>query len=173
MDVECYDEFVSAPLIASPHSNYHMRSPPSAYGHSAAISAPPAKYNDQIDLLKATVTGKGPELRDILAALTTIKSHDTFNLERVETLGDSFLKFAASLYVYHKFPKLNEGQLTNIKCRLISNRNLYYAGERFNLAGRMKMEQFSPRKDFMLPGFFAPKEVEDFIAEKQSFLDGK
>ncbi|XP_049703708.2 endoribonuclease Dcr-2 isoform X2 [Helicoverpa armigera] len=167
MDVECYDEFVSAPLIASPRSNYNVRSPQSVYTHSAAISAPPAKYNDQIQLLKASATGKGPELRDILAALTTIKSHDTFNLERVETLGDSFLKFAASLYLYHKFPKLNEGQLTNIKCRLISNRNLYYAGERFNLGGRMKIDQFSPRNDFMLPGFFAPKEVEDFIAEKQ------
>lgn len=31
----------------------------------------------------------------------------------------------------------------------------------------MKIDQFSPRNDFMLPGFFAPKEVEDFIAEKQ------
>ena len=46
-------------------------------------------------------------------------------------------------------------------------RNLYYAGERFNLAGRMKIEQFSPRKDFMLPGFFTPREVEEFILEKQ------
>ncbi|KAJ8723357.1 hypothetical protein PYW08_003269 [Mythimna loreyi] len=167
MDVECYDEFVSAPLkplIASSS----MRSPHSVYGHSAAaISAPPAKYIDHIEILRKTATGKGPELRDILAALTTIKSHDTFDLERVECLGDSFLKFAASLYLYHKFPTLNEGQLTNIKCRLISNRNLYYAGERFNLAGRMKIEQFSPRKDFMLPGFFAPREVEEFLDEKQ------
>lgn len=47
------------------------------------------------------------------------------------------------------------------------SRNLYYAGERFNLAGRMKVEQFSPRKDFMVPGYFAPPEVEKFIAEKK------
>ena len=68
---------------------------------------------------------RGPELRDILAALTTINSHDTFNLERVETLGDAFLKFAASLYLFHKYPKLDEGQLTNIKGKLIGNRLVY------------------------------------------------
>ncbi|KAJ8716612.1 hypothetical protein PYW07_003239 [Mythimna separata] len=166
MDVECYDEFVSAPLKPLP-SAISARAPPVVFAHAAAISAPPAKYIDHIDILSKSETGKGPELRDILAALTTIKSHDTFDLERVECLGDSFLKFAASLYLYHKFPTLNEGQLTNIKCRLISNRNLYYAGERFNLAGRMKIDQFSPRKDFMLPGFFAPREVEEFLDEKK------
>lgn len=67
---------------------------------------------------------RGPELRDIVKALTTINSQDTFNLERVETLGDSFLKFAASLYLFHKFPMLNEGQLTNIKSRFIGNRQV-------------------------------------------------
>ncbi|KAF9423593.1 hypothetical protein HW555_001148 [Spodoptera exigua] len=165
MDVECYDEFVSAPLITTSH--YDVRPPAQTVFRSAAISAAPAAYNDEIKILKTKTKGTSPELRDILAALTTIKSHDTFNLERAETLGDAFLKFAASLYLYHKFPTLNEGQLTNIKGRLISNRNLYYAGERFNLAGRMKIEQFSPKKDFMVPGFFAPREIEEFIEEKQ------
>ncbi|XP_075975251.1 endoribonuclease Dcr-2 [Anticarsia gemmatalis] len=173
MDIECYDEFVSAPLN-SPSKGSSRYVPPPRIITSAAISAPPVKYVDRIKVLELKPT-KGPELRDMLAALTTIKSSDTFNLERAETLGDSFLKFAASLYLYHKFPSKNEGQLTNIKCRLISNRNLYYAGERFNLAGRMKVEQFSPRKDFLVPGFFAPIEVEEFLKEKQirpTFLIG-
>lgn len=30
----------------------------------------------------------------------------------------------------------------------------------------MKVEQFSPRKDFLVPGFFVPKELEQFIEEK-------
>lgn len=80
------------------------------------------RYSDKIHLLSRKATGRGPELRDILAALTTIKSNDAFDLERVETLGDSFLKFAATLYLFHKFPKLNEGQLTNIKSRLLGNK---------------------------------------------------
>lgn len=165
MDVECYDKFMSAPLI-DVKSTSAVLSPPRVIT-SAAISAAPAKYCDKIDLLHIGLSKKGPELRDMLGALTTIKSNDTFDLERVETLGDSFLKFAASLYLYHKFPKFNEGRLTNIKGRLISNRNLYYAAEKINLGGRMKIEQFSPKKDFLVPGFFAPKEVKQFLADKK------
>ncbi|XP_013149103.1 PREDICTED: endoribonuclease Dicer [Papilio polytes] len=142
---------------------------------AAAILPPPIIYNDKIDILLREPVGRGPEQKDILAALTTIKSHDNFNLERAETLGDAFLKFAASLYLFHKFPTLNEGQLTNIKGRLIGNRNLYYAGEKIRLGGRMKIEGFSPRTDFVVPGFLAPKEVQEFMEEKgirPSFLLG-
>ncbi|CAB3254713.1 unnamed protein product [Arctia plantaginis] len=169
MDVECYDEFVSAPVVPA-MSRSEVHSLPRIVT-SAAISAPPAKYNDKLKLLDTKPTNRGPELKDMLAALTTIKSHDSFHLERAETLGDAFLKFAAALFLFHKFPKKNEGQLTNIKGRLVSNRNLYYAGEKFNLGGRMKVEQFSPRKDFLLPGFFAPKEVEEFLLEKKKLAD--
>ncbi|XP_028170236.1 endoribonuclease Dicer isoform X1 [Ostrinia furnacalis] len=173
MDIECYDEFVSAPL--EPKSRPDQVKSPVKVPTSAAILPPPLKYNDKIGILSKKPTDRGPELKDILAALTTINSGDTFNLERVETLGDSFLKFAGSLYLFHKFPKLNEGQLTNIKSRLIGNRNLYYAGARVRLGGRMKVEQFSPRKDFLVPGFFAPKEAENFINSRQirpTFLIG-
>ncbi|CAH2084703.1 unnamed protein product [Euphydryas editha] len=163
MDIECYDTFVTAPLFTVGEARSPPRAAPCApSAPSAAILPPPLKYNDKISLLSKR-SSRGPELRDILAALTTINSHDTFNLERAETLGDSFLKFAASLYLFHKFPALDEGQLTNIKSRLIGNRNLYYAGERVNLGGRMKVEQLSPRSDFVVPGFFAPPEVADFI----------
>ncbi|KAI8421692.1 hypothetical protein MSG28_009678 [Choristoneura fumiferana] len=126
MDIECYDEFVSTPIDGRKDLSV-LRSPPRSYTAPptqtlTAILAPPLKYNDKITMLSLKPTGRGPELRDILAAITTINSHDIFNLERPETLGDSFLKFAASLYLYHKFPQLNEGQLTNIKGRLIGNK---------------------------------------------------
>ncbi|KAI8421690.1 hypothetical protein MSG28_009676 [Choristoneura fumiferana] len=167
MDIECYDEFVSTPIDGRKDLSV-LRSPPRSYTAPptqtlTAILAPPLKYNDKITMLSLKPTGRGPELRDILAAITTINSHDIFNLERPETLGDSFLKFAASLYLYHKFPQLNEGQLTNIKGRLIGNKNLYYAGEKMQLGGRMKVEQLAPRKDFLVPGFFAPTMVQNFM----------
>ncbi|XP_050348802.1 endoribonuclease Dicer [Nymphalis io] len=169
MDIECYDAFVTSPLFAVGEAEpgatapapapAPVRSPP-----APALLPPPPRYDER---LRALAAAGGPQLRDVLAALTTIGSHDSFNLERAETLGDSFLKFAATLYLFHKFPAADEGQLTNIKCRLIGNRNLYYAGERANLAGRMKVDQLSPRSDFVVPGFSAPKEVADFIEEHQ------
>nr|UYS55133.1 dicer 2 [Diatraea saccharalis] len=173
VDIECYDKFVSAPF--NDKEPTEVRSPPLRPTTAAAILPPPRKYNDKVQILSRVPKGRGPELRDILSALTTINSSDTFNLERTETLGDSFLKFVASLYLFHKFPKLNEGQLTNIKCKLIGNRNLYYAGNRVGLGGRMKIEVFSPRKDFLVPGFFAPKEAQELINTKKirpTFLFG-
>ncbi|KPJ04293.1 Endoribonuclease Dicer [Papilio xuthus] len=168
MDVECYDEFISAPLLTVPNAVPVVTPNITVAPHiSAAILPPPIIYNDKINILLKEPIGRGPEQRDILTALTTIKSHDNFDLERIETLGDAFLKFAATLYLFHKFPALNEGQLTNIKGQLIGNRNLYYAGEKIRLGGRMKIEGFSPRTDFVVPGFFAPKEVQEFIEEKR------
>ncbi|KOB77872.1 Dicer 2, partial [Operophtera brumata] len=141
---DSYDDFVSLPMTSDQHklAQPQTRVVPVA----AAIKPPPLKYVDKIALLQRRPTGRGPELREVLSAITTINSHDTFCLERAEMLGDSFLKFAATLFLYHK--------------------NLYYAGERLNIGGRMKVEQFSPRKDFLVPGFFAPKELQDFIEDK-------
>ncbi|XP_047524815.1 endoribonuclease Dicer isoform X3 [Pieris napi] len=164
LDIECYDTFAMAPVSDEKNKAIAMpKNPPIG----TAIMPPPPNYSDKINLLSRKATGNGPELRDVLAALTTINSHDSFDLERVETLGDAFLKFAATLYLFHKFPKLNEGQLTNIKGRLIGNRNLFYAGNRIGLGGRIKVEQFSPRMDFVVPGFAAPQEVINFIEERK------
>jgi len=61
-----------------------------------------------------------------------------FNLERLETLGDSYLKFITSLYLYQTFPMLREGQLTAIKGKIIGNRNLFYCGNKRGIPGRIK-----------------------------------
>lgn len=172
MDIECYDEFVSHKEVADSSRSPEKKSKPIV---TTAILGAPIDDKGYIKILKHQPNKLGPELRDVVAALTTIKSSDTFNLERPETLGDSFLKFAATLYLYHKFPKLNEGQLTNIKGRLIGNRNLFYAGERINLGGMMKTETFSPRKDFDLPAFSVPAEVRSSLENAQirpTFLIG-
>ncbi|XP_032516970.2 endoribonuclease Dicer isoform X1 [Danaus plexippus] len=175
MDIECYDSFVTAPLAAKEPVSLLRNSPKVKTPLSTALLPPPLRYKDTISVLSTASSRRGPEPREVLSALTLIKSNDTFNLERSETLGDSFLKFAASLYLFHKFPQMDEGQLTNLKSRLIGNRNLYYAGERAGLAGRMKVEQFSPRSDFLVPGFLAPSELVSFITRRKirpTFLIG-
>ncbi|CAG9562769.1 unnamed protein product [Danaus chrysippus] len=168
MDIECYDSFVTAPLASKREPTTLVKTSPKLKTPlSAAILPPPLRYKDTISVLSTPPSPLGPQPRAILSSLTLIKSNDTVNLERAETLGDSFLKFAASLYLFHKFPNMDEGQLTNLKGRLIGNRNLYYAGERVGLAGRMKVEQFSPRSDFLVPGFLAPRELISFIMTRK------
>lgn len=56
-----------------------------------------------------------------------------FNYERMETFGDSFLKFAVSLVLFDAFPSDNEGVLTELKMKIVGNRNLFYVGRNLNL----------------------------------------
>jgi endoribonuclease Dicer len=74
-----------------------------------------------------------------LQALTSASANDILNLERLETLGDSFLKLISSLYLFRRYELVNEGQLTYIKGKLIGNQNLFYIGEARKLGGLMKV----------------------------------
>ncbi|XP_070162593.1 endoribonuclease Dicer isoform X3 [Polyergus mexicanus] len=95
----------------------------------------------------------GPNVVEIMHALTTQLGTDMFNLERLETLGDSYLKFITSLFLYHKFPIFNEGQLTALKGKIIGNRNLYYCGNKKNIPGRIKNDAFIPTSNFIAPAY--------------------
>ena len=44
--------------------------------------------------------------------------------ERLEFFGDAVLKFVVSYYLMHKFPAMEEGMLTKIRARIISDRSL-------------------------------------------------
>lgn len=103
----------------------------------------------------------GPELRDICEALCTAKANDIVNLERYETLGDSFLKLIVSIYIVLKFPKYDEGQATVLKSKLISNKNLYYVGVKKNIGGILKSADFEPRGQWIPPGFTIPSFIEN------------
>jgi len=51
----------------------------------------------------------------------------------METYGDSFLKFACSLVLFDAFELENEGVLTEMKMKMIGNRNLFYVGNHLNI----------------------------------------
>lgn len=80
---------------------------------------------------------------------------DVFDMERFEVLGDGFLKFICSLFLYKKYETWHEGYLTSLKGRLVSNRNLFYVGNNFGLSQMLKTRQFkakeSPPQSIMLP----------------------
>jgi endoribonuclease Dicer len=130
-----YDEFISKPLsnslaLLSLHSN----------GVSPAVSCDDEAERDvQIAILNSSISGIGPQQCDILQALTSSSANDILNLERLETLGDSFLKLMSSLYLFRRYELVNEGKLTCIKGKLVGNRNLYYIGDARKLGGLMKV----------------------------------
>jgi len=62
-----------------------------------------------------TSSSGGPSPCDIIQALTMSNANDFFNLERLETIGDSFLKFAISIYLYCMYPGIHEGKLSYLR----------------------------------------------------------
>lgn len=68
---------------------------------------------------------------------------DVFDMERYEVLGDGFLKFIVSLFLYKRHEKYHEGYLTTLKGQIVGNRNLFYIGDQFGLSGMIKTSKLS------------------------------
>ena len=87
-------------------------------------------------------TGPGPAL--LLQALTLSNANDGFNLERLETIGDSFLKKAITVYLFSIYSNTNEGKLSYLRSKQVSNYNLYKLGKRRNIHELIHASKFEP-----------------------------
>ena len=98
---------------------------------------------------------RGPDNALLLQALTTAKAIDSVNLERLETLGDSFLKIATSVFLFCERPGMQEGKLTSARSRRIGNRNLLRLAQRkgTDITGRIFSTNFDPKQTWLPPGF--------------------
>nr|AGW15597.1 dicer 1 [Nematostella vectensis] len=74
-----------------------------------------------------------PDSELLLQALTTKSAGDAFDLERLEMLGDAFLKQAVSIFLYCCYKDGDEGKLTKRKTSQLSNRALYRVACRLGL----------------------------------------
>lgn len=61
------------------------------------------------------------------------------NYERLEFLGDAVLKLVVSDYLYSHYPDLNEGDLTQIRAVVVSDRHLAKVGEGLALGELLRM----------------------------------
>ncbi|KAI5574688.1 hypothetical protein BDE02_10G160800 [Populus trichocarpa] len=87
----------------------------------------------------------------VLEAITTKKCQEKFHLESLETLGDSFLKYAASQQLFKLYQNHHEGLLSMKKEKIISNAALCRRGCDHKLPGFIRNESFDP-KLWMIPG---------------------
>ncbi|XP_028040138.1 endoribonuclease Dcr-1 [Bombyx mandarina] len=93
----------------------------------------------------------GPSPSVILQALTMSNANDGINLERLETVGDSFLKFAITAYLYCAHPNVHEGKLSHMRSKQVSNLNLYRLGRNKQLGSRMIASKFEPHDNWLPP----------------------
>nr|XP_004486471.1 endoribonuclease Dicer homolog 2 isoform X1 [Cicer arietinum] len=87
----------------------------------------------------------------VLEAMTTKSCKETFHYESLETLGDSFLKYATSQQLFNTYPDHHEGLLTVKRQKIICNAALCKLGCRGKLPGFIRNEPFDP-KTWTIPG---------------------
>lgn len=96
----------------------------------------------------------GPPSTLILRALTTGMAGDVFSLERLEILGDSFLKYAITSSVFFKYRYENEGKLSFTRGLGVSNRQLFYLARQRGLPSYVVTRMFNPLVNWLPPGFY-------------------
>lgn len=102
-----------------------------------------SEKREKISLLFLDSNNSCVQQKDLIKVITTSNSGDVFDMERYETLGDAFLKFIVSLFLFKKHEKWHEGHLTALKGRLVSNRTLYYVGINYGLQRYLKTSKFN------------------------------
>jgi len=107
----------------------------------------------KFDPTRKEIKSNGPGPSVILQALTMSNASDGINLERLETVGDSFLKYSITAYLYCMYPSMHEGKLSYLRSTEISNANLYQLGRSKNLGEIMSATKFEPNDNWLAPGY--------------------
>ncbi|MBP3655225.1 MAG: ribonuclease III [Clostridia bacterium] len=68
-------------------------------------------------------------------------AHKCQDNQRLEFLGDAVLEICVSRVLYHRFPKLREGQLTRRRAALVCEANLARAGRQLGLGAFLKLDR--------------------------------
>ncbi len=96
---------------------------------------------------------RGPTADLLLNALTLLNANDGFNLERLETIGDSFLKFVTTVNLYYSCPELDEGRLSYLRSIQICNCNLYHIGREKEIFESLVATKFYPKQNWLPPNY--------------------
>jgi len=72
--------------------------------------------------------------RELLAQALTHRSHGAVHNERLEFLGDAVLNCTIAQLLFHKFSRLNEGDLSRLRANLVKQQSLAEIAERLELS---------------------------------------
>ena len=119
-------------------------------GHDSGIIddfSEPLNINLDFEYLPESHPGPSPAL--LLQALTLSNAGDGFDLERLETVGDSFLKQAVTVYIFCTYTNVHEGKLSFFRSKIVSNYNLYKLGKRKSLGEYLISTKFEPFENWI------------------------
>lgn len=114
---------------------------------------------------------KGPDPSLLLQAMTAKSAGDEFDLERLEMIGDSFLKFAMSVKTYIAYPAFDEGKLTKIRSSIIQNLHLYQLAKKKKLPESFICSGFSCNHSWLPPCYVIDENVDKIDNSKRDKLE--
>ncbi|MDA0149704.1 MULTISPECIES: ribonuclease III [Vibrio] len=94
--------------------------------------------NSPIALLEKKLGYQFKDAELINLALTHRSANGKHN-ERLEFLGDSILSFVIADDLYHRFPKVNEGDMSRMRATLVRGNTLAELGREFELGDYLKL----------------------------------
>ena len=91
---------------------------------------------------------------ETLHCITHKACGESYNLERLEFLGDRFLKFVSTLYYFRTMPGKHEGWLSKYRSEMISNQNLAVRScKEIRLARYVLHKKINPGNGWIPPCF--------------------
>ncbi|CAH0541394.1 ribonuclease III [Vibrio marisflavi] len=76
---------------------------------------------------------------ELIHLALTHRSANSKHNERLEFLGDSILSFVIADALYHRFPKVNEGDMSRMRATLVRGHTLAELGREFQLGDYLKL----------------------------------
>lgn len=94
-----------------------------------------SKFFDYVDQYWNDSSVSSPKIlfKSVFQALTRVSSNECCNYERMENLGDGFLRFILTMVLYVSNPDSEEGFLSLIRGRVVSNRYFSQLGKKIGV----------------------------------------
>ncbi|KAH9062879.1 ribonuclease III [Lactarius vividus] len=96
--------------------------------------------------LNATLFDHSIHEPQLHAAISAPSACAEFDYERLELLGDAYLKYLSSIYLFVTNPSQHEGALHSARLRIISNRALFFNAENAGLAPYIQAKPLVPKQ---------------------------
>lgn len=135
-----------------------------------------AKFMFLIGGSRIPAAASTPSPGQIVQALTLASAMDNWNMERLEILGDAFLKYATTIFLYYKMAdSCDEGDLSSARSRIVGNKNLMLIARNQGLANcGILADRMDPARTWTPPGFRIPAlDQFDSVEDKLVSLDNE
>ena len=102
-----------------------------------------------------SVTMSSPSPGELVQALTLSAAGDVWDMERMEILGDAFLKFATTLFLHYEMPgTCDEGDLSMARSKIVGNFNFFQIAVDLGLAScGIVSTRMDPAETWTPPGY--------------------